>query len=1051
MTFDQILDQARSNAGKIQSLGQKIGKDVSSYFPKELKALNDCLDTYSASKVMIATTIADFSGSLSLEGAATLFSNFDNNWDKFAAEYTSIFSRLDPSIKENVLETFARSHFGDTVFEAGSIIKNETASILSGIVLFRGGVNSFKGSFRNPQVAASKIKNGVAAIVNSTAQIANSVNNILKFIQGRNTKNPAGSVVLGKLAGLPQMRSVATSLSVLTGAESALSGFSQAQGAISSLKQGDIQSAAIQGVNAVKQIKNATKAVESAIKGNPYTTSVQNSQITSLGSNANGAGGGAQGVQQNASDSDSDLGGTDSYVCSTARIKCTCGDKISTLTVLPSRTVWLTGEPQANISDHQSMVNIAPFGKCHTTAYPPTGSATAANHGKLTPMPCVPNTPYAWMNGKNDVIIKGDPALLKSSSCKCVWGGTITITDDGQKITSGIINGQMVAKQAMMDFTCNIKKITFSYPDNDNQTCQKTIYNYDSQSGYSTLKEYVPDLEDSDTSEGPLLKGGVVAYSERRYYFISNYKGKEVKLDCERVAHCCTDSAHSSVDIESVDVDNRSIVKSRQPHAELSLNLRYYDLFWRAKDYSQTALCSSLASSATMQVAPAVATGAYAVGSIMDFIHAFRFFLLPTIDESDEEYYCYTLLEYHECVHSEGVKPIRILIYPDIEYKFEIGLKKKREYKGNEEDDDSSFKGCSVKLSATYNSVEKEFSLEYGDKQEIASNSQDKKSTLFYKTLCMLAKAFECMQGFTNEFADTLEETYGKNNSLTSDARVLQKGTDKLPRKFNWLSGSLEFQPQLALNWKYHVSEDLTELKRSIDVDLVLKGEGLIKVDLVELSRTILKKTKTVTTAGVVVVSAGSGGLAALPAILVKALVDFIVTAFANMLSEPFKAELSIGAKATVRRLKFNTLEKAVSANLEIVPKIKLYLAIEAKAPFIIQTLTDGKTEKKTEKKSEGKFGLKVYAESQASFTISLNVNASTDKIEIEQTAEINPFKIAIGLEVVGDWKCFKDDNEDDNEDNGKLQDFKGKFQKEWKFGGCKLQPHKFTLFDNNA
>lgn len=122
----------------------------------------------------------------------------------------------------------------------------------------------------------------------------------------------------------------------------------------------------------------------------------------------------------------------DSYVCSKAKIKCSCGDKISTLTVLPTRTIWLTGEPQANISDHQSMVNIAPFGKCHTVAYPPTGSATAANHGKLTPMPCVPNTPFPWMNGKNDVLLKGDPALLKSSSCKCVWGGTITFTYDGQ-------------------------------------------------------------------------------------------------------------------------------------------------------------------------------------------------------------------------------------------------------------------------------------------------------------------------------------------------------------------------------------------------------------------------------------------------------------------------------------------------------------------------------------------------------------------------------------------------------------------------------------------
>ena len=122
----------------------------------------------------------------------------------------------------------------------------------------------------------------------------------------------------------------------------------------------------------------------------------------------------------------------DSYVKSKATLKCSFGDKTSKLTVYPDRTVELTTKPTANISDHISMYNIAPFGKCHTTCYPPTGSATAANHGHLTPMPCVPGTDTDWINGKDDYIIKGNPALLKSSYCRCKWGGVITITDDGQ-------------------------------------------------------------------------------------------------------------------------------------------------------------------------------------------------------------------------------------------------------------------------------------------------------------------------------------------------------------------------------------------------------------------------------------------------------------------------------------------------------------------------------------------------------------------------------------------------------------------------------------------
>lgn len=126
----------------------------------------------------------------------------------------------------------------------------------------------------------------------------------------------------------------------------------------------------------------------------------------------------------------------DSYVTSGAKIKCSCGDKTSSLTVYPDRTVFLTENPMANISDHVSLYHIAPFGKCHTTKYPATGSATSANHGCLTPMPCIPGTTSEWINGKNDYIINGKPALLKSSYCRCQWGGIITIVDDGQAETS---------------------------------------------------------------------------------------------------------------------------------------------------------------------------------------------------------------------------------------------------------------------------------------------------------------------------------------------------------------------------------------------------------------------------------------------------------------------------------------------------------------------------------------------------------------------------------------------------------------------------------------
>ena len=114
----------------------------------------------------------------------------------------------------------------------------------------------------------------------------------------------------------------------------------------------------------------------------------------------------------------------DSYVCSGATMKCTMGTSTARLTVLPIRTVYLTGQPMANISDHLTMINLAPFGRCRSLGFPATAAATAAHHGHLTPFP--------WMNGKNDYIVKGNPALLKSSTCQCMWGGTISLVTDGQ-------------------------------------------------------------------------------------------------------------------------------------------------------------------------------------------------------------------------------------------------------------------------------------------------------------------------------------------------------------------------------------------------------------------------------------------------------------------------------------------------------------------------------------------------------------------------------------------------------------------------------------------
>ena len=121
------------------------------------------------------------------------------------------------------------------------------------------------------------------------------------------------------------------------------------------------------------------------------------------------------------------------YVCTGATLKCTMGTSTAKLKATP-KNVSLTGKEQANIADYLSMKNVPSFGECRSLSYPPTASATAANHGKLTPMLCVPGTCPKWKAIDKDSLICGEPALLETSTLKCIYGGTISIVNPAQSL-----------------------------------------------------------------------------------------------------------------------------------------------------------------------------------------------------------------------------------------------------------------------------------------------------------------------------------------------------------------------------------------------------------------------------------------------------------------------------------------------------------------------------------------------------------------------------------------------------------------------------------------
>ena len=125
------------------------------------------------------------------------------------------------------------------------------------------------------------------------------------------------------------------------------------------------------------------------------------------------------------------------YVCNGAQLKCSMGDTQSELSVLPGKSVFLGGEDMANIMDYKPMVNIQPFGQCQSPTNPTVQAATAANFGKLQPMPCIPNTTTPWINGKTNVNANGYPVLMSNSKLMCMWTGNIEITDENNSNIQG--------------------------------------------------------------------------------------------------------------------------------------------------------------------------------------------------------------------------------------------------------------------------------------------------------------------------------------------------------------------------------------------------------------------------------------------------------------------------------------------------------------------------------------------------------------------------------------------------------------------------------------
>ena len=110
-------------------------------------------------------------GHVSVEEASNAVDHINKGWDGFAENC----ERLGVDLAD-----FAKDQFGQDVFDACGGIKQGAATGMSSVSSFFSGIDSFKGSWRNPPQARDKIEKGLKAISKGVKDLGTTLNNVAR-------------------------------------------------------------------------------------------------------------------------------------------------------------------------------------------------------------------------------------------------------------------------------------------------------------------------------------------------------------------------------------------------------------------------------------------------------------------------------------------------------------------------------------------------------------------------------------------------------------------------------------------------------------------------------------------------------------------------------------------------------------------------------------------------------------------------------------------------------------------------------------------------------
>lgn len=115
------------------------------------------------------------------------------------------------------------------------------------------------------------------------------------------------------------------------------------------------------------------------------------------------------------------------YVVDGAKTLCSKGIGTSIVNKGCEWNLELHDKKMLTIADNVPNKNIKPFPLCTSPKNP---AVIAAG---MKPAACNPVICNKWINGKIDVILKGELALNSECLLGCIYGGIIEIVDDGQR------------------------------------------------------------------------------------------------------------------------------------------------------------------------------------------------------------------------------------------------------------------------------------------------------------------------------------------------------------------------------------------------------------------------------------------------------------------------------------------------------------------------------------------------------------------------------------------------------------------------------------------